>query len=116
MAGCAATRLTQRSLVEVLLSDADHFRDLTMRRIDAPLDDDDLVHRIADALAQHHPLCRRRDQRLGARSPAQPTAVAVRRRLRAFTFPMLLTRPVTGKSMKIHNGKPHQPWAVRRGL
>src|SRR5947209_8189429 len=46
----------QRSLVEVW--------DSTLRRIDALLDDDVLVDRVAEALAQRHPQSRRRG-RLG---------------------------------------------------
>ena len=42
---------TQRSLVEVLLPDADKLWDPMLRRIATLLDDDDLVDRIADALA-----------------------------------------------------------------
>jgi hypothetical protein len=40
---------TQRSLVEVLLPDADKLWDPTLRRMDALLDDGVLVDRIADA-------------------------------------------------------------------
>src|SRR4029450_184661 len=43
------------SLVEVLLPDADKLWDATLRRIDALLDDDVLVDRVAEALAQRHP-------------------------------------------------------------
>jgi IS5 family transposase len=43
---------TQRSLVEVLLPDADKLWDPALRRIDTLLDDEDLVDRIADALAR----------------------------------------------------------------
>src|SRR3989441_11451190 len=50
----------QRSLVEVLLPDADKLWDSTLRRIDALLDDDVLVDRVAEALAQRHPQSRRR--------------------------------------------------------
>src|SRR6266481_480042 len=46
---------TQRSLVEVLLPDADKLWDPTLRRIDTLLDDDELVDRMADALARRHP-------------------------------------------------------------
>ena len=39
----------QRSLIEVLLSDADKLWDPTLRRIDALLDDEGLVDRVAEA-------------------------------------------------------------------
>src|SRR3989475_7930070 len=45
----------QRSLVEVLLPDGDKLWDATLRQIDALLDDDVLVDRVAEALAQRHP-------------------------------------------------------------
>src|SRR5437870_9464324 len=54
----------QRSLVEVLLPDADKLWDSTLRQIDVVLDDDVLVDRVAEALAQRHPQSRRRG-RLG---------------------------------------------------
>src|SRR6266571_3134333 len=54
----------QRSLVEVLLPDADKLWDPTLRRIDTLLDDDALVDRVAEALARRHPQSRRRG-RLG---------------------------------------------------
>jgi len=54
----------QRSLVEVLLPDADKLWDPTLRRIDALLDDDALVDRVAEALARRHPESQRRG-RLG---------------------------------------------------
>jgi IS5 family transposase len=54
----------QRSLVEVLLPDADKLWDPTLRRIDTLLDDEALVDRVADALAQRHPESQRRG-RLG---------------------------------------------------
>ena len=54
----------QRSLVEVLLPDADKLWDPTLRRIDELLEDEVLVDRVADALAQRHPESRRRG-RLG---------------------------------------------------
>ena len=54
----------QRSLVEVLLPDADKLWDSTLRRIDALLDDDALVDRVAAALARRHPESQRRG-RLG---------------------------------------------------
>ena len=63
---------SQRSLVEVLLPDADKLWDPALRRIDTLLDDDDLVDRIADALAHRHPESRRRG-RLGT-----PAAVVLR--------------------------------------
>lgn len=62
----------QRSLVEVLLPDADKLWDPTLRRIDALLDDDGLVDRVEEALAQRHPQSRRRG-RLGT-----PAAVVLR--------------------------------------
>ncbi len=62
----------QRSLVEVLLPDADKLWDPTLRRIDALLEDDALVDRVAEALAQRHPQSRRRG-RLGT-----PAAVVLR--------------------------------------
>jgi Transposase domain (DUF772) len=54
----------QRSLVEVLLPDADKLWDPTLRRLDALLDDEGLVDRVAEALAQRHPESQRRG-RLG---------------------------------------------------
>jgi len=54
----------QRSLVEVLLPDADKLWDSPLRQIDAVLDDEVLVDRVAEALAQRHPQSRRRG-RLG---------------------------------------------------
>lgn len=63
---------TQRSLVEVLLPDADKLWDPTLRRIDALLDDDDLIDGVATALARRHPQSRRRG-RLGT-----PAAVVLR--------------------------------------
>src|SRR5438874_2036366 len=62
----------QRSLVEVLLTDDDKLWDATLRQIDVVLDDDVLVDRVAEALAQRHPQSRRRG-RLGA-----PAAVVLR--------------------------------------
>src|SRR5438477_10865493 len=61
-----------RSLVEVLLPDADKLWDSTLRQIDVVLDDDVLVDRVAEALAQRHPQSRRRG-RLGT-----PAAVVLR--------------------------------------
>lgn len=54
----------QRSLIEVLLPDADKLWDPTLRRIDALLEDDGLVELIADTLARRHPQSTRRG-RLG---------------------------------------------------
>ena len=62
----------QRSLIEVLLPDADKLWDPTLRRIDALLDDEGLVDRVAAALAQRHPQSQRRG-RLGT-----PAAVVLR--------------------------------------
>jgi IS5 family transposase len=62
----------QRSLIEVLLPDADKLWDPTLRRIDALLDDEGLVDRVAEALGRRHPQSRRRG-RLGT-----PAAVVLR--------------------------------------
>jgi len=62
----------QRSLVEVLLPDADKLWDPTLRQIDTLLDDDVLLDRVTEALAQRHPQSRRRG-RLGT-----PAAVVIR--------------------------------------
>jgi hypothetical protein len=62
----------KRSLVEVLRPDVDKLWDPTLRRIDTLLDDDDLVDRIADALARRSPQSRGRG-RLGT-----PAAVVLR--------------------------------------
>jgi hypothetical protein len=62
----------QRSLVEVLLPDADKLWDPALRQIDAVLDDDALVDRVAEALARRHPESRR-PGRLGT-----PAAVVLR--------------------------------------
>jgi IS5 family transposase len=62
----------QRSLVEVLLPDADKLWDPTLRQIDQLLDDEVLVDRVTEALAQRHPQSRRRG-RLGT-----PAAVVLR--------------------------------------
>jgi IS5 family transposase len=62
----------QRSLIEVLLPDADKLWDPTLRRIDALLDDEGLVDRVTEALAQRHPQSQRRG-RLGT-----PAAVVLR--------------------------------------
>jgi hypothetical protein len=45
----------QHSLVEVLLPDGDKLWDPTLRHIDALLDDEVLVDRVAEALARRHP-------------------------------------------------------------
>ena len=62
----------QRSLIEVLLPDADKLWDPTLQQIDQVLDDELLVDRVTDALAQRHPQSRRRG-RLGT-----PAAVVLR--------------------------------------
>jgi len=62
----------QRTLVEVLLPDADKLWDPTLRRIDTLLEDEALVDRVEEALAQRHPESRRRG-RLGT-----PAAVVLR--------------------------------------
>ncbi|MGH7344576.1 MAG: ISNCY family transposase [Candidatus Rokuibacteriota bacterium] len=62
----------QRSLIEVLLPDADKLWDPTLRRIDALLDDESLVDRVAEALARRHPQSQCRG-RLGT-----PAAVVLR--------------------------------------
>src|SRR5919106_4798545 len=62
----------QRSLIEVLLPDADKLWDPTLRRIDELLDDDELVDRVAEALGRRHPQSQRRG-RLGT-----PAAVVLR--------------------------------------
>jgi transposase, IS5 family len=62
----------QRSLIEVLLPDGDKLWDPTLRRIDALLDDEGLVDRVAAALAQRHPQSQCRG-RLGT-----PAAVVLR--------------------------------------
>jgi transposase, IS5 family len=54
----------QRSLIEVLLPDADKLWDPTLRRIDALLEDESLIELIADTLARRHPQSSRRG-RLG---------------------------------------------------
>ena len=54
----------QRSLVEVLLPDADKLWDPTLRAIDTLLEDDAVVDRVTEALAQRHPHSRHRG-RLG---------------------------------------------------
>jgi IS5 family transposase len=62
----------QRSLVEVLLPDADKLWDATLREIDRVLEDETLVDRVAEALAQRHPQSQCRG-RLGT-----PAAVVLR--------------------------------------
>src|SRR2546425_6458057 len=62
----------QRSLVEVLLPDADKLWDPALRRIDALLEDEVLVDRVTEALAQRHPQSQCRG-RLGT-----PAAVVLR--------------------------------------
>jgi hypothetical protein len=57
----------QRSLVEVLLPDADKLWHPALRRIDTLLDDDVVVDRVAEALARRHPESQRRG-RLGTRA------------------------------------------------
>ena len=54
----------QRSLIEVLLPDADKLWDPTLRRIDALLEDESLIEVIAETLAGRHPQSSRRG-RLG---------------------------------------------------
>ena len=54
----------QRSLIEVLLPDADKLWDPTLRRIDALLDDEALIEVIEETLARRHPQSSRRG-RLG---------------------------------------------------
>src|SRR5215470_16030385 len=72
--GGAMVRRTyaQRTLVEVLLPDADKLWDPVLREIDRVLDDEDLVDQVTAALAGRHPLSVRRG-RLGT-----PAAVALR--------------------------------------
>ena len=62
----------QRSLVEVLLPDGDKLLDPVLRRIDAILDDEALVDRVAEALARRHP------QSQGRGRPGTPAAVLLR--------------------------------------
>jgi len=62
----------QRTLVEVLLPDADKLWDPVLREIDRVLDDEHLVDQVTAALARRHPLSVRRG-RLGT-----PAAVALR--------------------------------------
>jgi IS5 family transposase len=62
----------QRTLVEVLLPDADKLWDPVLRQIDLVLEDEDLVDQVTAALRHRHPLSARRG-RLGT-----PAAVALR--------------------------------------
>jgi IS5 family transposase len=62
----------QRTLVEVLLPDADKLWDPVLRQIDLVLEDEDLVDQVTAALRRRHPLSARRG-RLGT-----PAAVALR--------------------------------------
>jgi hypothetical protein len=62
----------QRSLVEVLLPDADKLWDPVLRQIDLVLEDEDLVDQVTVALTRRHPLSARRG-RLGT-----PAAVVLR--------------------------------------
>jgi IS5 family transposase len=74
LTGGAMVRRTfpQRSLVEVLLPDADKLWDPVLREIDAVLEDEAVVDLVAAALARRHPLSQRRG-RLGT-----PAAVVLR--------------------------------------
>jgi transposase, IS5 family len=62
----------QRTLIEVLLPDADKLWDPTLRRIDELLDDEGLVDCVAEALARRHPQSQRRGR------PGTPAAVVLR--------------------------------------
>jgi IS5 family transposase len=62
----------QRTLVEVLLPDADKLWDPVLRQIDRLLEDDDLVDAVTGTLARRRPLSVRRG-RLGT-----PAAVVLR--------------------------------------
>ena len=62
----------QRTLVEVLLPDADKLWDPVLRQIDLVLEDEDLVDQVTAALTRRHPLSARRG-RLGT-----PAAVVLR--------------------------------------
>ena len=62
----------QRTLVEVLLPDADTLWDPVLRQIDLVLEDEDLVDQVTAALRRRHPLSARRG-RLGT-----PAAVVLR--------------------------------------
>ena len=63
---------TQRTLVEVLLPDADKLWDPVLRQIDLVLEDEELVDQVTAALGRRHPLSARRG-RLGT-----PAAVVLR--------------------------------------
>ena len=65
----------QRSLIEVLLPDADKLWDPTLRRIDALLDDEALIEVIAETLARRHPQSSRRG--LGTKSKTATESVSV---------------------------------------
>src|SRR5262245_13475570 len=69
---CGERAYPQRSLVEVLLPDGDKLWDATLRQVDALLEDEVPVDRVAEALAQRRPQSRRRG-RLGT-----PAAVVLR--------------------------------------
>ena len=62
----------QRTLVEVLLPDADKLWDPVLRQIDLVLEDEDLVDQVTTALTRRHPQSTRRG-RLGT-----PAAVMLR--------------------------------------
>src|SRR5262245_43578827 len=62
----------QRSRIDVRLPDADKLWDPALRQIDTLLDDEALLDRVTEALAQRHPLSQRRG-RLGT-----PAAVVLR--------------------------------------
>lgn len=62
----------QRTLVEVLLPDADKLWDPVLRQIDLVLEDEDLVDQVTAALTRRHPLSARRGRR------GTPAAVALR--------------------------------------
>src|SRR5262245_12940301 len=72
--GGAMVRRTyaQRTLVEVLLPDADKLWDPILRQIDRLLEDDDLVDSVTDTLARRRPLSGRRGRL------STPAAVALR--------------------------------------
>jgi hypothetical protein len=89
----------QRSLIEVLLPDADKLWDPTLRRIDTLLDDEALVDRIAEALTRRHPQSQRRG-RLGT-----PAAVVLRM--------LVLKHLQTGASMSA-NGRCAAAWSIAR--
>src|SRR5262245_54567376 len=62
----------QRSLIEVLLPDAEKLWDPTLRRIDALLDDEPLIELIAETLARRRPQSSRRGR------PGTPATVVLR--------------------------------------